>query len=56
MTNKETKVDVDVGKIVIENLNDGDDYWLLLAPNMLMVEERPGSMIKIWMRDKFVIV
>lgn len=56
-TNKEAKVDVDIAKIVIENLIDGPEFRLVFSPSSISLSQKqPDNMIKVRIRDKYVFV
>lgn len=56
-SNKETKCDVDIHRIVMENFCDPEAYRLVLYPGYsLKNPQKLDHMVKIRIRDKFVIV
>lgn len=61
--NRNTKVDIDIDKILIENYADGEEYRIVLSPqgisqNVINDPHSPSgdAMIKIRTRDKHVVV
>jgi hypothetical protein len=61
--NRNTKVDIDIDKILIENYADGEEYRIVLSPqglsqNVINDPHSPSgdAMIKIRARDKHVVV
>ena len=62
-SNRESKQDLDIDRITIENLLDGENYRMVLCPNdntaynkSLQDINRGPSMIKCRFKDKFIVV
>ncbi|CDW78547.1 UNKNOWN [Stylonychia lemnae] len=62
--NRDSKVDIDIDRILIENFADSEQYRMVLFPghsfhgtdNVIQQQVNPETMIKIRARDKYVVV